>query len=92
MPLQHRQRLRAQPVAQAASAAAAAAAAGSDQKRRVVVTGTGVVSALGHEVDAFYEALLAGHSGISRIEVRSIPACPGSPGRQFCMRGSRCPR
>jgi len=36
--------------------------------RRVVVTGMGLVSPLGHEVDTFYNALLAGQSGISRIE------------------------
>ena len=35
-----------------------------------MVTGTGVVSALGVEVDTFYNALLEGRSGVSRIEVR----------------------
>lgn len=38
--------------------------------RRVVVTGMGVVSCLGHEHDEFYNNLLAGKSGISYIEVR----------------------
>lgn len=37
--------------------------------RRVVVTGMGVVSCLGHELDEFYNNLLAGKSGISMIEV-----------------------
>mmetsp|Transcript_13904 Transcript_13904/g.44079 ORF Transcript_13904/g.44079 Transcript_13904/m.44079 type:complete len:435 (-) Transcript_13904:91-1395(-) len=36
--------------------------------RRVVVTGLGVVSPLGSEVDEFYDRLLAGESGISKIE------------------------
>ncbi|GIL44318.1 hypothetical protein Vafri_1823 [Volvox africanus] len=36
--------------------------------RRVVVTGMGVVSCLGHEHDEFYNNLLAGKSGISYIE------------------------
>ncbi|KAG2486649.1 hypothetical protein HYH03_014705 [Edaphochlamys debaryana] len=36
--------------------------------RRVVVTGMGLVSPLGHEHDEFYNNLLAGRSGISLIE------------------------
>lgn len=42
-------------------------------KKRVVITGMGVVSCLGHEHDEFYNALLAGKSGISMIEVRPRP-------------------
>ncbi|KAK9830287.1 hypothetical protein WJX72_010820 [[Myrmecia] bisecta] len=41
---------------------------GPDGKRRVVVTGMGVVSCLGHDVDEFYNNLLAGKSGITKIE------------------------
>lgn len=37
-------------------------------KRRVVVTGLGVVTPLGHEPDVFYNNLLEGVSGISEIE------------------------
>lgn len=37
-------------------------------KRRVVVTGMGVVSALGFDVEEYYNNLLAGKSGISKIE------------------------
>jgi 3-oxoacyl-[acyl-carrier-protein] synthase II len=37
-------------------------------KRRVVVTGMGVVSCFGTDVDEFYNRLLAGHSGIVPIE------------------------
>lgn len=36
--------------------------------RRVVVTGMGVVTPLGHELDTFYNNLLQGVSGISEIE------------------------
>jgi 3-oxoacyl-[acyl-carrier-protein] synthase II len=38
------------------------------KKRRVVVTGMGIVSCFGTDVDKFYEALLAGQSGIVPIE------------------------
>jgi len=36
-------------------------------KKRVVVTGMGIVSCLGNDVNAYYQALLEGKSGISRI-------------------------
>ncbi len=36
-------------------------------KKRIVVTGMGVVSCFGNEVDAFYDALLAGKSGVKTI-------------------------
>jgi 3-oxoacyl-[acyl-carrier-protein] synthase II len=38
------------------------------KQRRVVVTGMGVVTPLGHEPDVFYNNLLEGVSGISEIE------------------------
>jgi len=38
------------------------------QQRRVVVTGMGVVSPLGNDLDGFWQALVAGQSGISHIE------------------------
>ena len=37
------------------------------KKKRIVVTGMGLVSCFGTDVDAFYEALLKGKSGISPI-------------------------
>ncbi|PPS00212.1 hypothetical protein GOBAR_AA20448 [Gossypium barbadense] len=37
-------------------------------QRRVVVTGIGVVTPLGHDLDVFYNKLLEGASGISEIE------------------------
>lgn len=38
------------------------------KQRRVVVTGLGVVTPLGHDPDVFYNNLLDGVSGISEIE------------------------
>lgn len=38
------------------------------KQRRVVVTGMGVVTPVGHELDIFYNNLLEGVSGISEIE------------------------
>ena len=38
------------------------------KERRVVVTGMGVVTPLGHDPDEFYNNLLRGISGISEIE------------------------
>lgn len=38
------------------------------EKRRVVITGLGVFTALGDDVDTFYNNLLEGKSGISEIE------------------------
>ncbi|CAA6664605.1 unnamed protein product [Spirodela intermedia] len=38
------------------------------KQRRVVVTGMGVVTPLGHDPDSFYDNLLEGVSGISEIE------------------------
>lgn len=37
------------------------------QKQRIVVTGMGIVSCFGNDVDAFYDALLSGQSGVSTI-------------------------
>ena len=36
-------------------------------KRRVVVTGLGAVTPLGHDVQSTWQALLAGQSGVGRI-------------------------
>ena len=37
------------------------------ERRRVVITGMGVTSSLGHDVGTFYDNLLAGKSGVSHI-------------------------
>src|SRR5271157_1731460 len=36
-------------------------------ERRVVITGLGAVTPLGHQVDTFWQNLLAGQCGIARI-------------------------
>jgi Beta-ketoacyl synthase, N-terminal domain len=41
---------------------------GKGAAKRVVITGMGVVSSLGHDPDEMYDNLLAGKSGISLIE------------------------
>src|SRR5437762_13363068 len=38
-------------------------------QRRVVVTGLGVVSSLGHDIDTFWSNLIAGQCGIDRISL-----------------------
>jgi 3-oxoacyl-[acyl-carrier-protein] synthase II len=44
--------------------------------RRVVVTGMGVVSALGHDLNTFWSNLLAGKSGVSLIESFDVSEYP----------------
>ncbi|KAI3915478.1 hypothetical protein MKW92_024482 [Papaver armeniacum] len=46
------------------------------KQKRVVVTGMGVLIPLGHEPDEFYNNLLEGVSGISDIEVFTVPLSP----------------
>ncbi|XP_020092680.1 3-oxoacyl-[acyl-carrier-protein] synthase II, chloroplastic isoform X2 [Ananas comosus] len=46
------------------------------KQRRVVVTGMGVVTPLGHDPDVFYDNLLAGVSGISEIETFDCSSFP----------------
>jgi 3-oxoacyl-[acyl-carrier-protein] synthase II len=40
----------------------------TDPKKRVVITGMGLVSVFGNDVDVFYDKLLEGTSGISLID------------------------
>ncbi|KAK4488181.1 hypothetical protein RD792_003924 [Penstemon davidsonii] len=49
------------------SATVAAPKRETDPKKRVVITGMGIVSVFGNDVDAYYEKLLAGESGITPI-------------------------
>ncbi|KAK9074353.1 hypothetical protein SSX86_006951 [Deinandra increscens subsp. villosa] len=50
------------------SAVAAAPKREKDPKKRVVITGTGLVSVFGNDVDTYYDKLLAGESGIGLID------------------------
>ncbi|XAR52200.1 hypothetical protein NMG60_11020141 [Bertholletia excelsa] len=47
-----------------------------DPKKRVVVTGMGLVSVLGKDVDMFYNRLLNGESGIGRIDKFDVSNYP----------------
>ena len=48
----------------------------SNGRRRVVVTGVGVVSAIGHDVDTFWDALKAGKSGVTPLPLEDIDDYP----------------
>jgi 3-oxoacyl-[acyl-carrier-protein] synthase II len=54
-----------------------------DSKRRVVITGVGVVSPLGIGFDAFSQNLLAGKSGISRLESVPFSGAPHNVGGEI---------
>lgn len=45
-------------------------------KKRIVVTGLGIVSCFGNDVDVFYQALLDGKSGVKRIEKMPVDEYP----------------
>lgn len=47
-----------------------------EQQQRVVVTGMGVVTSLGKDVETFWNSLLAGKSGISKIESFDVSEYP----------------
>jgi len=47
-------------------------------KRRVVITGMGTVNPLAHDVEGTWEALLAGRSGISKIELFDAATFPST--------------
>lgn len=48
--------------------------------RRVVITGMGTVSPLGHQVDEVFARLCAGESGVRAIEHFDVEGCPSSIG------------
>ncbi|KAK4421090.1 3-oxoacyl-[acyl-carrier-protein] synthase I, chloroplastic [Sesamum alatum] len=58
------------------SAVTAAPKRETDPKKRVVITGMGLVSVFGNDVDAYYEKLLSGESGINshrQIDASKFP-------------------
>ncbi|TVU12200.1 hypothetical protein EJB05_45833, partial [Eragrostis curvula] len=54
--------------ASAAASTAAAPRRETDPKKRVVITGMGLVSVFGNDVDTYYDRLLSGESGIGLID------------------------
>ena len=61
-----------------------------DPKKRVVITGTGLVSVFGNDVNVFYEKLLAGESGITpidRFDASKFPTRFGGQIRGFSSEG-----
>lgn len=60
----------------AAAPSAAAPRRETDRKKRVVVTGMGLVSVFGNDVDAFYERLLQGESGVGPIDRFDVSKYP----------------
>ncbi|KAL0283238.1 UNVERIFIED_CONTAM: 3-oxoacyl-[acyl-carrier-protein] synthase I, chloroplastic [Sesamum radiatum] len=62
----------------------------TDPKKRVVITGMGLVSVFGNDVDAYYEKLLAGESGITpidRFDASKFPTRFGGQIRGFKSEG-----
>jgi 3-oxoacyl-[acyl-carrier-protein] synthase II len=51
----------------------------ADVRRRVVITGAGVVSPIGAGIEAFWDGLVEGRSGASRIELESVGALNAFP-------------
>ncbi|KAG6777678.1 hypothetical protein POTOM_017506 [Populus tomentosa] len=61
-----------------------------DPKKRIVITGMGLVSVFGNEVDAYYDKLLAGESGIGtidRFDASKFPTRFGGQIRGFSAQG-----
>ncbi|KAI4368096.1 hypothetical protein MLD38_016696 [Melastoma candidum] len=56
------------PVVRCSKPTASAPRRETDPKKRVVITGMGLVSVFGNDVDTFYERLLAGESGVGFID------------------------
>ena len=73
-----------------ASASVSAPKRETDPKKRVVITGMGLVSVFGNDVDAYYEKLLSGESGISlidRFDASKFPTRFGGQIRGFSSEG-----
>ncbi|XP_054800392.1 3-oxoacyl-[acyl-carrier-protein] synthase I, chloroplastic-like [Prosopis cineraria] len=77
-------------ISAAASATVSAPKREKDPKKRVVITGMGLASVFGNDVDTFYEKLLAGESGISpidRFDASKFPTKFGGQIRGFDSEG-----
>uniref|UniRef100_A0A7N0VIX4 3-oxoacyl-[acyl-carrier-protein] synthase I, chloroplastic n=1 Tax=Kalanchoe fedtschenkoi TaxID=63787 RepID=A0A7N0VIX4_KALFE len=78
------------PISAAASISASAPKRETDPKKRVVVTGMGLVSVFGNDVDTYYDRLLAGESGIGlidRFDASKFPTRFGGQIRGFSSEG-----
>lgn len=61
-----------------------------DPKKRIVITGMGLVSVFGSDIDTFYNKLLEGESGISlidRFDASSFSVRFGGQIRDFSSKG-----
>uniref|UniRef100_A0A7N0RDZ1 3-oxoacyl-[acyl-carrier-protein] synthase I, chloroplastic n=1 Tax=Kalanchoe fedtschenkoi TaxID=63787 RepID=A0A7N0RDZ1_KALFE len=77
-------------ISAAASISASAPKRETDPKKRVVITGMGLVSVFGNDVDAYYDRLLAGESGIGlidRFDASKFPTRFGGQIRGFSSEG-----
>ncbi|KAL0321354.1 UNVERIFIED_CONTAM: 3-oxoacyl-[acyl-carrier-protein] synthase I, chloroplastic [Sesamum radiatum] len=78
------------PFKVSSSAVTAAPKRETDPKKRVVITGMGLVSVFGNDVDAYYEKLLSGESGITlidRFDASKFPTRFGGQIRGFKAEG-----
>ncbi|XP_037485776.1 3-oxoacyl-[acyl-carrier-protein] synthase I, chloroplastic [Triticum dicoccoides] len=85
----HRARPRRRPAA-AVRATSAAPQRETDPRKRVVITGMGLASVFGNDVDTFYDRLLAGESGvgpIDRFDASSFPTRFAGQIRGFSSEG-----
>ncbi|XP_043712523.1 3-oxoacyl-[acyl-carrier-protein] synthase I, chloroplastic-like [Telopea speciosissima] len=78
------------PISASAPKASSVAKRETDPKKRVVITGMGVASVFGNNVDVFYDRLLAGESGIDlidRFDASKFPTRFGGQIRGFSSEG-----
>jgi len=48
----------------------------NQQKQRVVITGMGIVSPLGHDVETFWQAMMDGKSGTAKTTIFDASTFP----------------